>query len=110
MERNYYNCDGGTIAVECGGSIIRYNNGWGDGTYEVCKFESEEEFRTYKEEQKKYSIGKYDYEFISSAYFKDARVLEYDCLETISSENVLFILNGVYGIYYYCGKVFFVKW
>lgn len=117
MKKGYYSCDGGTIAVYCGGSIIRYSNGYGDGDFKAYLFESDQEFLEYKQEHlEKYGIEENDYRFISTAYFKDAKVLDYDCYkpkyfeDDNYKESVIFELNGYYIIYKNYGKVYFIKY
>lgn len=115
MEKKYYTCDAGSIAVECGGSYILYSNGYGDGGFKVYLFDSDIEFNAYIEEHvNKYNVSEKDYKFNSCAIFNNANVLDDDSLKNLSSEQLkqhtLFTLNGRYGIYHNCGKVYFVKW
>lgn len=115
MEKKYYTCDAGSVAVECGGSYILYNNGYGDGVFKVYLFDNQEEFDNYIEDHSnKYNIPDSDYRFSSCAIFNNANVLDDDCLKNLSPEQLkqhtLFTLNGRYGIYYNSGKVYFVKW
>lgn len=113
MKKKTYRCDAGSVAVLCGESIIHFNNGYGDGNFKIYEFESEIDFEEYKKEHfEKYDIELKDYKFITGCEFKNARVLDYDCLhlENITEENILFELNGRYGIYYNYGKIYFVKY
>jgi hypothetical protein len=115
MEKTYYSCDGGSLAVYCGGSIIRFSNGYGDGDFKVYKFGNENEFLEYKKEHfEKYGIKDREYYFITCCNFKNAKVLDYDCYHNVddkkASDNTIMVLNGEYSIYRNYGKVYFVKW
>lgn len=107
IKRKFYYSESGCVAIYCGGSIIRYRNGYGDGQFaiNVC---TEKEI---KELQKHHIIQ--DLEFLTTAYFKNGRVLSYDQYGQIDMKNdnckTLFILNGEYAIYNYNGDVYFVK-
>ena len=109
MKHGKYSCDGGCIVVQRGKRNFRhYNNGVGDGEYEVFEFESEKEFNEYCE---KFHVYPY---YKGVAEFYKAKVLDYDCSH--SNTNTLFELNGRYHIYNnnsydYChwGDVYFVK-
>ena len=112
MKKNLYSADGGTIAILCGGSIVHFNNCYGDGCFKAYLFDDEEDFNNYKEEHKQYSnMQEKDYYYQGLHYFDNAKVLDYDCLKPnhINDENVLFILNGNYTIYSNYGKVYFIK-
>ena len=99
-------CHGGCIVVQIGKrNFIHYNNGVGDGEYEVFEFESKKEF---------------DEHCVSNPYYKGvaefykAKVLDYDCSR--SNASTLFELDGRYSIYNnnsyaHCreGDVYFVK-
>ena len=50
MEMYWYSCDGGSLAVYCGGSVIRIANYYGDGTFKVYRVEDFKEFEKYKAE------------------------------------------------------------
>lgn len=111
MKKYFYSCDTGSIAVSCGGSIIKFNNGYGDGCFKVYEG-SEKDFEEYKKEHYQYPFMEdKNYRFVTSSYFFKAYVLNYDCLEpnNITTENCLFELNGKYDIYYLDGKIYFVK-
>ena len=115
MEKAYYSCDGGSLAVFCGGSIIRFNNGYGDGDFKVYKFENENEFFEYRKEHiEKYGIKDSEYHFITCCNFKNAKVLDYDCYHNVddkkASDNIIMVLNGEYSIYRNYGKVYLIKW
>lgn len=115
MEKNYYCCDGGSLAVYCGGSIIRFSNGYGDGDFKVYKFESEQEYKNYvKEHFEKYNINPKEYNFKGCCFFKNAKVLNYDCYRNVdekkANDNTIMGLNGEYAIYNNYGKIYFVKW
>ena len=112
MEWNFYSADGGTIAILCGGSIVRFNNCYGDGSFKTYLFNDGDEFNNYKEEHKQYSnMEEKDYHFQGLHYFDNAKVLNYDCLKPnqIKDDDVLFILKGNYTIYSNNGKVYFIK-
>lgn len=114
MRKEYYSCDIGSVAVACGGSIIYYNNGYGDCSSKVYEFEAFEEFNAYKKQHSKYGIEEKDYHYLSVADFDNANVLDYDCLDNPIPlnklrEHTLFTLNGRYFIYCNQGKVYFVK-
>ena len=111
MEQGKYCCDGGCVVVKIGKrNFIHYNNGVGDGEYEVFKFESGQEFEDYC--KKNYILEPYYKEF---AEFYNAEVLDYDCCG--SNANTLFKLKGRYFIYtnnsldyQRSGDVYFVKY
>lgn len=110
MLKKLYCCDCASLSVECGGSIIDFHNGLGDGTYEVIKFESEKEYQEFLDNN---NVNRKFVRFITSCYFKNARVLDYDCLrnkDNIKDENVLFTLNGTYAILNNEGNMYLVKW
>ena len=113
MEKKYYDCDAGSVLVECGGSFIHFDNGYGDGNFKVYLFDSKEEFDQYIEDHLKYGIEEKQYRYNTQALFKNAKVLDYDCLfrcnNDVLIEHTLFTLNGRYYIYYNDGKVYFVK-
>ena len=110
MEQGKYCCDGGCVVVKIGKrNFIHYNNGVGDGEYEVFKFESNQEFGDYL--NKNHILEPY---YIGCAEFYNAEVLDYDCSHIIA--NTLFKLKGRYSIYNNnsldytrCGDVYFVK-
>jgi hypothetical protein len=110
MKKGFYECDCGSAAVRIGENLILYNNGIGDGEYEVFEFESEKEFNDYRKK-----LGIYNPCFIGSAIFRGAQVVDYDC-GPVDALNKLFELNGRYGIYNnnsdweLAGQVYFVKW
>ena len=109
MLKKIYFCDCASLSVECGGSIIDFHNGLGDGSYKVYVFESEKEFQKWVGD----NLFKKHYHFITSCYFKNAGVLNYDCLKNkdiIQDENVLFTLNGTYAILNNDGDMYLVKW
>ena len=115
MEKSWYSSDGGSVAVYCGGSIVRFANGFGDGDFKVYKFENEIEFFEYKRKHfEKYGIQDSEYCFIICCYFKNAKVLNYDFYHDVddkkASDNTIMVLDGEYSIYKNYGKVYFVKW
>lgn len=111
MKKGYYSCDAGSLTVECGGSIIYYPNGYGDGDFKVYLFDDKSEWNSYvKEHELKYGITKNKYKFETIANFNNARVLNYDCLKKVDEENVIFTLNGHYSIYSFNGHIVFVKY
>ena len=104
-----YSCDCGCLAVWCGGSIILFNNGYGDGCHKFyvgsrADFESFTEAKGIKPK------------FLTACIFKDALVLNYDCPVVYEDGSVAdpyktsVVLNGRYGIYCHEGSVFFEKW
>lgn len=111
MEQGKYCCDGGCVVVKIGKrNFIHYNNGVGDGEYEVFKFESVKEFNDYC--NKNHILEPH---YIGFATFYNGEVLDYDCSE--SNANTLFKLTGTYFIYNNnssdyrrCGDVYFVKY
>ena len=111
MEHGKYCCDGGCVVVKIGKrNFIHYNNGVGDGEYEVFKFENVQEFKDYCD--KNYII---EPDYIGFAKFYNGEVLDYDC--SGSNANTLFKLKGTYSIYTgnrsdstHCGDVYFVKY
>lgn len=111
MKQGKYTCDGGCIVVQIGKrNFIHYNNGVGDGEYEVFEFESRKEFDEYC---RKYRIQP-NSRYKGLADFYRAKVLDYDCCG--SCANTLFTLNGRYRIYIntdynyrHGGDVYFVK-
>lgn len=108
MQRKTYRADCGSVAILCGESVVLYNSDGGDSMDgNVYLFRNDQEFVSYLEEKR---INKYY--FISSAKFKNAYVLNYDCLNACDVEpsNILFTLNGAYGIYNNLGDVYLVKW
>lgn len=113
MKERYYECDCGSVAIECGGSIIKVPNGYGDGYFKVIEFENDDEFYKYREEYKKtHFIDKVSFQFLCVCEFENARLLAYDCLKKSDNLdiNTLCILNGTYAIYNNRGEVYFIKW
>jgi hypothetical protein len=114
MEKYYYICDCASLAVYCGGSIIRIRNNYGDGRFKVYVFDNNKEFDEYKNDHKKYGIKDRDYDFVACHYFKQAKILNYDCYEnlddTSASKHTLAELNGTYAVIVNYGKIYFVKW
>ncbi len=110
MKSGKYTCDCGSAAVRIGENLILYNNGIGDGNYEVFEFENEKEFSEYRKK-----FGVYDPHFVGAGTFRGAQVVDCDC-GNIENLNTLFELNGRYGIYNsntaweLAGQVYFVKW
>ncbi len=110
MKQGKYCCDGGCVVVKVGKrNFIHYNNGVGDGEYEVFKFESAQEFKDYCDKQ--HILEPY---YVGFAKFYNAEVLDYDCSENYAA--TLFKLKGTYSIYNNnsldytrCGDVYFVK-
>ena len=110
MKQGKYGCDGGCVKVKIGKrNFIHYNNGVGDGEYEVFEFESNQEFQKYRDDNHILDIY-----YNGCATFYNAEVLDYDCS---SDANTLFKLKGRYAIYNYngldyrhCGNVYFVKY
>jgi hypothetical protein len=105
LKSNYYECDGGAVAVEMEGSVVWFSNDVGDGMYKVFVDDTNELSDDVKDSLR----------FKQKAFFKNAHVLDYDCLHNIKSSTVirnhsLFELNGVYGIYTKNGNVYFIKW
>ena len=110
MKQGKYRCDGGCVVIQIGKrNFIHYNNGVGDGEYEVFEFDNKKEFDEYCESH-----------YVSNPYYKGvaefykAKVLDYDCSR--SNASTLFELNGRYSIYNnnsydHCheGDVYFVK-
>ena len=110
MKQGKYRCDDGCVVVQIGKrNFIHYNNGVGNGEYEVFEFESKREFDEYCETH-----------HVSNPYHKGvaefykAKVLDYDCSH--SNADTLFELNGRYHIYIntnfyfrHCGDFYFVK-
>lgn len=113
MEKRLYSCDGGSLAVSCGGSIIRFSNGYGDGAFKVYHFDSYKEFDAYVDEHMElYGIEASEYTFDMVCDFKDAKVLDYDCIpndKSIIEKHTIMSLNGRYFVYHNYGKVYFVK-
>ena len=114
MEKKYYTTEIGAIQVKCGDSCINISNGFGDGSFKTYHFDNYSEFNTYiKEHYKNYGIDENKYYFITTCYFKKAKVL-YEPLyrnyeQELDQNYVLFELTGLYSIYNLFGKVYFVK-
>lgn len=111
MKERMYECDCGSVAIECGGSIIKIPNGYGDGYFKVIEFENEMEFNMFKY-SKNYLVDKVSFQFLCVCDFENARLLAYDCLKKTDNLdiNTLCILNGTYAIYNNRGEVYFIKW
>jgi hypothetical protein len=106
MKKEKYSCDCGSVMVSCGGCYIQYNNGMGDGCFDVYVFESEQEFEAFKKEK---NISVNDCEFVSSAYFKEAHIMSHD-VPNMMSYPILKLENGRFGIECNQGDVYFIKW
>ena len=110
MKQGKYRCDDGCVVVQIGKrNFIHYNNGVGDGEYEVFEFDSKKEFDEYCESH--YILNPY---YKGVAEFYKAKVLNCDW-DTIAS--TLFKLTGIYHIYNnngydyrHSGDVYFVKY
>lgn len=103
MIKEYYYCDAGSLAIRCGGSIIRFSNGIGDGSYKVYVL-SKQEWENYQAEHEQYGLK---YNYLTLCDFKDAEVLSYDCPNNLTT--TITVLNGEYLIYNCYGKMYLVK-
>lgn len=121
MIKKRYDCDMGSVLVNCDGNLIRFSNGYGDGDYDVYCLENSEDFKKLEK----------DCLFLGMQYFKKAYVCNYDCLKLEDIERVnedgclirgnieegnysieqiyLFELSGEYGLFCQNGDMFFVK-
>ena len=98
-----YYCDGGNVAINCGGSIIRISNNYGDCRSRIYIMESEREF-------KEYTFDNHEPVFYGLWHLENAILLDYDYPDKDTPCKTGVILNGDYYIYIGdSGKVFFVK-
>lgn len=104
MKKENYCCDCGTLMVHCNGNYIQYDNGIGDGSFNVYVFDDEIEFKSFL----KQTLNETLTNFISCAYFDKVQIMSYDV--PYLSHPILELKNGRYGIYNNDGDVYFVKW
>lgn len=108
MKILYYTCDAGSLAIECGESIILIGNNWGDGEYSLFLFDEYSEWASHPHKK--------DFQFVNAHRFKDAKVLNYDCFDIgqtkcgFVEKKILTTLNGRWAFYTYHGAIFAVKW
>lgn len=103
-----YIADGGSVAIVCGNSMIRFPNNHGDNdNLQILVFDSIEEFDKFDDK----CICQNKPQFLSYSSFDNAKVLDYDCYcyRKITEDCVLFTLTGNYMVYARLGDIYFVK-
>ncbi len=99
------------MALNCGGSIIRIPNRYGDCSSCIYLMDSEQEFKEYEESHKKYfnkEVGDY-ISYFSFFHLENAHLLDYDFPTEFDMCDTGIVLDGDYHIYVWSGKVYFVK-
>ena len=97
----------GSIAILCGGSVIRFNNGFGKGTFYSLYyvFNGNDAFNKFL------TVKNLKISYVTTCDFQNAIILENDCFieSKLNEYKTETILNGKYDIYNCNGKIFFIK-
>ena len=94
-------CDAGSARVWCGGSYCYFDNGVGDGQFNIYVIERKSPTRINESSRKMNFLN---------VFYSDgtAKIDDYDCDEPHGDLYTLKV--GRYGVYNYNGNVYFVYW